>query len=48
MQRANFGVSKPFVAEGNNAGIEDLNAQLVLKAMEIALEKNGPKVNVNV
>jgi len=36
------------VAEGINMGIEDLNAQLVLKAMEIALEKNTPKVNVNV
>lgn len=36
------------MAEGNNKGIEDLNTQLVLKAMEIALEKNAPKVNVNV
>ncbi len=36
----NFGVLKPFVAEGINAWIEDLNAQLVIKAMKIALEKN--------
>ncbi|PHA82636.1 DnaD domain-containing protein [Bacillus toyonensis] len=41
----NFGVLKPFVAEGINAWIEDLNAQLVIKAMKIALEKNAPNMS---
>ncbi|MED3318397.1 DnaD domain protein [Bacillus wiedmannii] len=41
----NLGVLKPFVAEGINAWIEDLNAQLVIKAMKIALEKNAPNMS---
>lgn len=41
----NFGILKPFVAEGINAWIEDLNAQLVIKVMKIALEKNAPNMS---
>ncbi|PEA26368.1 replication protein [Bacillus cereus] len=41
----NFGVLKPFVAEGINAWIDDLNTQLVIKAMKIALEKNAPNMS---
>lgn len=33
------------MAEGINAWIEDLNAQLVIKAMKIALEKNAPNMS---
>ncbi|PGT60342.1 replication protein [Bacillus cereus] len=36
----NFGIITPFIAKGIHAWIEDLNAELVIKAMEIALEKN--------
>ncbi|KFN02662.1 DnaD domain protein [Bacillus clarus] len=36
----NFGFITPFIADGINAWIDDLNAELVVKAMEIALEKN--------
>ncbi|SFI03002.1 MULTISPECIES: DnaD domain-containing protein [unclassified Bacillus (in: firmicutes)] len=36
----NFGFITPFIAEGIHAWIDDLNAELVVKAMEIALEKN--------
>ncbi|EMA6341713.1 MULTISPECIES: DnaD domain-containing protein [Bacillus cereus group] len=36
----NFGVISPFIAEGILAWVDDLNAELVVKAMEIALEKN--------
>ncbi|AIK36766.1 DnaD domain protein [Bacillus pseudomycoides] len=36
----NFGFITPFIAEGINAWVDDLNAELVVKAMEIALEKN--------
>ncbi|MEI4622102.1 DnaD domain-containing protein [Bacillus cereus] len=36
----NFGVISPFIAEGILAWVDDLNAELVIKAMEIALEKN--------
>ncbi|HFK1514992.1 TPA: DnaD domain-containing protein [Bacillus cereus] len=41
----NFGVLKPFVAEGINAWVNDLNEQLVIKAMKIALEKNAPNMS---
>ncbi|HDX9652516.1 TPA: DnaD domain protein [Bacillus wiedmannii] len=41
----NFGVIKPFVAEGINAWVNDLNEQLVIKAMKIALEKNAPNMS---
>ena len=41
----NFGVLKPFVAEGINAWIEDSNTQLVIKAMKIALEQNAPNMS---
>lgn len=33
------------MAEGINAWIEDLNAQLVIKVMQIALEKNAPNMS---
>lgn len=36
----NFGFITPFIADGIHAWIDDLNAELVVKAMEIALEKN--------
>ncbi|MDD0822767.1 DnaD domain-containing protein [Bacillus cereus] len=36
----NFGLITPFIADGIYAWIDDLNAELVIKAMEIALEKN--------
>ncbi|PFW92250.1 replication protein [Bacillus pseudomycoides] len=36
----NFGFMTPFIAEGILAWVDDLNAELVVKAMEIALEKN--------
>ncbi|HDR4425058.1 TPA: DnaD domain protein [Bacillus cereus] len=36
----NFGLITPFIADGIHAWIDDLNAELVIKAMEIALEKN--------
>ncbi|MCM3736237.1 DnaD domain protein [Bacillus cytotoxicus] len=36
----NFGFITPFIAEGIHGWIDDLNAELVVKAMEIALEKN--------
>ncbi|EOP68318.1 DnaD and phage-associated domain-containing protein [Bacillus cereus VDM006] len=36
----NFGFITPFIAEGIQAWVDDLNAKLVVKAMEIALEKN--------
>ncbi|MGF9965354.1 DnaD domain-containing protein [Bacillus rhizoplanae] len=36
----NFGFITPFIAEGIHAWVDDLNAELVVKAMEIALEKN--------
>ncbi|MEB3054485.1 DnaD domain protein [Bacillus pseudomycoides] len=36
----NFGFTTPFIAEGILAWVDDLNAELVVKAMEIALEKN--------
>ncbi|MCU5528366.1 DnaD domain protein [Bacillus cereus] len=36
----NFGFVTPFIADGIYAWIDDLNAELVIKAMEIALEKN--------
>lgn len=36
----NFGFVTPFIAEGIYAWVDDLNAELVVKAMEIALEKN--------
>ncbi|MEK7023343.1 replication protein [Bacillus pseudomycoides] len=36
----NFGFITPFIAEGINAWVDDLNAELVVKAMEIALDKN--------
>ena len=36
----NFGLITPFIADGIYAWIDDLNAKLVIKAMEIALEKN--------
>ncbi|MGH1088643.1 DnaD domain-containing protein [Bacillus mycoides] len=36
----NFGFITPFIADGIHAWVDDLNAELVVKAMEIALEKN--------
>lgn len=36
----NFGFMTPFIAEGILAWVDDLNTELVVKAMEIALEKN--------
>ncbi|MGG3519527.1 DnaD domain protein [Bacillus pseudomycoides] len=36
----NFGFITPFIAEGIHAWVDDLNSELVVKAMEIALEKN--------
>ncbi|PDY47664.1 replication protein [Bacillus pseudomycoides] len=36
----NFGFMTPFIAEGILAWVDDLNVELVVKAMEIALEKN--------
>ncbi|PFK34421.1 DnaD domain-containing protein [Bacillus cereus] len=36
----NFGFITPFIADGIYAWIDELNAGLVIKAMEIALEKN--------
>lgn len=36
----NFGFITPFIADGIHAWIDDLNAELVVKAMQIALEKN--------
>ncbi len=36
----NFGLVSPYIAEGILAWVDDLNAELVVKAMEIALEKN--------
>ncbi|MED1404299.1 DnaD domain protein [Bacillus mycoides] len=36
----NFGFITPFIADGIHAWIDDLNAELVVKAMKIALEKN--------
>ena len=36
----NFGFITPFIAEGIHAWVDYLNAELVVKAMEIALEKN--------
>ncbi|MDR4190067.1 DnaD domain-containing protein [Bacillus pseudomycoides] len=36
----NFGFMTPFIAEGILAWVDDLNAELVVKAMEISLEKN--------
>ncbi len=36
----NFGFITPFVADGIHAWVDDLNAELVVKAMQIALEKN--------
>ena len=36
----NFGLITPFIADGIYAWVDDLNAELVIKAMEIALEKN--------
>ncbi|KZD42750.1 Phage replication protein [Bacillus cereus] len=36
----NFGFITPFIADGIYAWIDDLNAELVIRAMEIALEKN--------
>ncbi|HDR4512955.1 TPA: DnaD domain protein [Bacillus cereus] len=41
----NFGLITPFIAEGINAWIDDLNAELVVKAMQIALEKNTRNMN---
>lgn len=36
-----FGLITPFIADGIHAWIDDLNAELVIKAMEITLEKNN-------
>lgn len=41
----NFGLITPFIADGIHAWIDDLNAELVVKAMEIALEKNTRNMN---
>ncbi|WP_226544999.1 DnaD domain-containing protein [Bacillus thuringiensis] len=41
----NFGLVTPFIAEGIHAWIDDLNAELVVKAMQIALEKNTRNMN---
>ncbi|PEN51099.1 DnaD domain-containing protein [Bacillus wiedmannii] len=41
----NFGFITPFIADGINHWIDDLNAELVVKAMEIALEKNTRNMN---
>ncbi len=35
-----FGFITPFIADGIHAWVDDSNAELVIKAMEIALEKN--------
>ncbi|EJS72926.1 DnaD domain-containing protein [Bacillus cereus] len=41
----NFGFITPFIADGIHAWIDDLNAELVVKAMQIALEKNTRNMN---
>ncbi|PHG57522.1 DnaD domain-containing protein, partial [Bacillus wiedmannii] len=41
----NFGLITPFIADGIHAWVDDLNAELVIKAMEIALEKNTRNMN---
>ncbi|TBX90822.1 DnaD domain protein [Bacillus cereus] len=41
----NFGFITPFIADGIHGWIDDLNAELVVKAMEIALEKNTRNMN---
>ncbi|PGE05686.1 DnaD domain-containing protein [Bacillus pseudomycoides] len=41
----NFGFMTPFIAEGILAWVDDLNAELVVKAMEISLEKNTRNVS---
>ncbi|KAB2441393.1 DnaD domain-containing protein [Bacillus luti] len=41
----NFGLVSPYIAEGILAWVDDLNAELVVKAMEIALEKNTRNMN---
>ncbi|PDZ49164.1 replication protein [Bacillus sp. AFS094611] len=41
----NFGLITPFIAEGIHAWVDDLNAELVVKAMQIALEKNTRNMN---
>ncbi|KMP64418.1 replication protein [Bacillus cereus] len=41
----NFGFITPYIADGIHGWIDDLNAELVVKAMEIALEKNTRNMN---
>lgn len=41
----NFGFITPFIADGIHNWIDDLNAELVVRAMEIALEKNTRNMN---
>ncbi|HFJ9374987.1 replication protein [Bacillus cereus] len=41
----NFGIITPFIADGIHGWIDDLNAELVVKAMQIALEKNTRNMN---